>query len=246
MWLAPWRPWLGYAILGRYEHALLLLVPVYLFVARFVLNSSSAVIHIARDLVDHQYRARRSIAQVAQGWRRKAQENKGNSYPRRARIAGRLDTIMKHVMAGERLDKLIFLTHSQGSVIAFDFLVSDELCHELLEVGEIHVITLGSPLCHLYGYYFDEYERKTSAVSLRGNVRSWTNMWRIDDPIGNSVDVVDLVVNEVLPSGGHINYWREDDVRQLIADCIASPVARRYTPAVGEAKSSASGLAMAT
>lgn len=241
-WIVSW-PRQGYRVLGqRFEQALILLMPIYLSAMNFVLNSSSPVIHIARDLIDHQYRARRSLARlwgnVRAGTRAAASAPaRPPSHPRRARIAGRLDTIMKRLLAKEKLDKLIFVAHSQGSVIAFDFLRAGDLCPELAEVGEIHVVTLGSPLSHIYGHYFDEYERPVEASVLPGNVRSWTNMWRIDDPIGNEVKVVQgaLIVNRTLGLGGHVNYWTEPKVRRLIADLIKSPVTRRFTPAAPSA-----------
>ncbi len=55
-------------------------------------------------------------------------------------------------------------------------------------------------------------------TEFRGKVRSWTNFWRIDDPIGARVDVVsgDFIDNRALGRGGHIDYWREDEVQRHI------------------------------
>ena len=91
-------------------------------------------------------------------------------------------------------------------------------------IGEIHMVTLGSPLSHLYAYYFDEYARPLQRSELRGNVRSWVNFWRIDDPIGNRVDIVagDFIDNRPLGPGGHVDYWKEDAVRDYICTLLGS------------------------
>ena len=68
------------------------------------------------------------------------------------------------------------------------------------------------------------YSARNSETLLRGNVCSWTNFWRIDDPIGNRVDVVNsgFISNRVLGCGGHVNYWREDEVRRRILALLES------------------------
>src|SRR5262249_22184219 len=141
-------------------------------------NSSAGIIHIARDVVDHQYQ--KSAAADLVDWGLSDGGREAAEFPRRHQIAGRLDSLMETLVAGGVLDRLIFLTHSQGTVVAFDYLRSDSSA--LSQVGEIHVITLGSPLSHLYAHYFDEYRQPVDFAGLRDNVRSWTNFWRLDDP----------------------------------------------------------------
>ena len=80
----------------------------------------------------------------------------------------------------------------------------------------------------MYQYYFDEYGRqKPQASSLHPQLKTWTNLWRVDDPIGNRVDIVadDFVTNEVLGPGGHMNYWREARVRQVLMTLVGYPLA---------------------
>jgi hypothetical protein len=232
--------WIGgvYAKLlpGPVMVALSLAMPLYLFLMSYFYSSSSGLVHIARDLVDHQLRVEPkkagspeagSMRQLANKWFSWRRDLQLSEFPRRHRIAARLDCIMGNCFAPEGLDKLVIIAHSQGSVIAFDYLRASTPSELLSNVGEVHVITLGSPLSHLYAAYFQEYERPVARAELRGKVMSWTNMWRIDDPIGNKVQVVagDFIRNVVLPKGGHVNYWKEPEVQQAILDAVRAPSA---------------------
>jgi hypothetical protein len=123
-------------------------------------------------------------------------------------------------------DQIIFLAHSQGSVILYEYLRSTDDNTAFNNIKRIDVVTLGSPLTHLYQYYFDEYGRqKPEASSLHPQLKTWTNLWRVDDPIGNRVDIVagNFVTNEVLGPGGHQNYWREARVRQVLMGLVGYP-----------------------
>jgi hypothetical protein len=213
------------------------LVPLYIGGIRALYGFASPMVHIARELVDHQYRARPPLFGFL---RRSAETTPWIEYPRRAPIAARLDSIMDKLLASQRIDKLIFLTHSQGTVIAFDYLRSREPNEAIKTIGEIHVVTMGSPLSHIYGHYFDEYTRPVNLADLRGNVCSWTNFWRVDDPIGTKVGVVigDFIKERMLGRGGHVNYWREKEVQKYICGLLELPsptgAERKQTQAVAD------------
>lgn len=182
-------------------------------------QAAGGVVHIGRDLVDHQYDPGRTMARVlmVKSWR------KLGRHPRRIRIQGRLDSMIKNFAMAEKFDRLVFVAHSQGSVIMYDFLKSTRDDKLLADIERIDVLTLGSPLSHLYQFYFSEYEKPvTSPERLHRRLASWTNMWRSDDPIGNRVDIVDgdFIANRPLGSGGHVDYWREKDVCRVICDLI--------------------------
>lgn len=52
-------------------------------------------------------------------------------------------------------------------------------------------------------------------------------MWRVDDPVGNRIDMFGggVVRNIPLRPGGHINYWKDPDViRSIIALIEEQPV----------------------
>ncbi len=89
------------------------------------------------------------------------------------------------------------------------------------------MITMGSPLGHLYGFYFKEYaEIDVGIASICGRLGSWTNLYRVDDSIGRHVGehLGGLIENRIMPAGGHRNYWRERVVSQVIFDRIRGNV----------------------
>lgn len=180
------------------------------------------VLHFSRDVVDHQYRSRHKVLEKVL---RQPGENFAE-WPRREQINRRLDTLMNKLVAGEKFERLVFLTHSQGSVIMHDYFRSGRTRAILDAIPEVHVVTLGSPITHLYQNYFEEY----AAVGLASDwlptrLVSWTNMWRLDDPIGKRVHIGEqgLVHNVTLPPGGHGDYWREKDVCQVILELLTRP-----------------------
>lgn len=216
----------GYNRVDDWVRALLVwLMPAYAAAGWFFHSAAAPVVQIARQLVDHQYRTPAMRLNV---FARGRQDHVAlNECARRKRIATRLDAVMDRLLAGDRIDKLVLLTHSQGSVIAYDYLRAPERNEALERIGEIHLVTMGSPLSHIYGFYFDEYARKAYVPDLRGNVVSWTNFWRVDDPIGTRVDVVagHFIDNRRLGPGGHVDYWKEPDVRVRIRELLELPAA---------------------
>lgn len=193
---------------------------LFLNLLRALQEAAGGVLHIGRDLVDHQYRPARTMARflMQRQWR------KLHRYPRRMRIQGRLDSMVKNFVNAEQFDRIVFVAHSQGSVIMYDYLKSPRDNKDLADIKRIDVVTLGSPLTHLYQYYFAEYEAPVrDPARLHPQLASWTNMWRIDDPIGNRVEIVDgdFIQNRPLKPGGHIDYWKEKEVCQIIVDLIA-------------------------
>jgi hypothetical protein len=114
----------------------------------------TTAVHIARDLIDHQYSPRLGYSHhlLPPRVRRSLPAR-----PRRLRLRTRLDAVSRELIAPEGFDDVIFVVHSQGSVIVYDFLASgDSECERLLRVHP-HLVTFGSPLGHLYQFYFKEY-----------------------------------------------------------------------------------------
>ncbi len=69
----------------------------------------------------------------------------------------------------------------------------------------VDILTLGSPLTHLYQHYFAKYaDTSTAPTALNTRITSWTNLWRVDDPIGNRIDMFGgtVVRNAPLRPGG--------------------------------------------
>ena len=197
-----------------------------------VQKASSGVVHVARDIVDHQFTPRFEVARaMLPGVRPRG------SYPRRERIQKRLDALMEGIIGIEPIDRLVFVTHSQGTVIMHDYLRSVRDDKALANIKRVDVVTLASPLTHIYQHYFRAYEVQSgSAFALNPKLASWTNLWRIDDPIGNRVDIVldGFVRNEPLPKGGHVNYWKEERVCEVILDLL-DPAPKAAAEAAAEA-----------
>ena len=191
----------------------------YLRILGSVRDASRGVLHIARDLVDHHYAATSMISRSLSGSARTEPE----TYPRRERIQKRMRELMASIANTEHFDRVIFVSHSQGTVILHDYLSSPQAAEDLSYAHRIDVVTLASPLTHLYKHYFPAYDGVPGPTEgLTGKLASWTNMWRIDDPIGNRVDIArsGLVTNKTLPAGGHVDYWREKAVCEAILDLI--------------------------
>ena len=116
-------------------------------------------------------------------------------------------------------DRLVFLAHSQGTIIIHDSLRAVAGTNKLAGPRDIHVLTLASPLTHLYQHYFEEYRQAAMAPSwLPRNLVSWSNIWRIDDPIADAVRLAGppAIAHGVLGLGGHVDYWREPDVLGIV------------------------------
>jgi len=179
-------------------------------------------IHIARDLIDHQYSPRRGFARYLLPMRLAD----GPDKPRRARVAGRLETLARELICKDGFHDLVFIVHSQGSVIAYDFLRGGgRQCEELL-CARPHLITMGSPLGHLYRFYFKEYaELDAEIASLRPRLGSWTNLYRADDYVGRNIGGPSdgFIQNCVMPPGGHRDYWHERVVSDVIFDRLSAP-----------------------
>lgn len=229
--MLPWRSVVGYVLGGGSA----VTFAFYLF--RALQHASRGILHIVRDLVDHQFTPRFTLSRRLLP----APSHNGEAHPRRARIERRLDVLLKDIVDKERFDRLVFVAHSQGSVILHDYLSSHHDEDAIRTARAIDVLTLGSPLSHLYQYYFAKYAAASAVPgALNPRLTSWTNLWRVDDPIGNRIDLIDggFIRNVPLRPGGHVDYWKERDVLQAIVDLVdGRPVAAGPSPARTEAAS---------
>ncbi|MFM9939536.1 MAG: CoA transferase [Hyphomicrobiaceae bacterium] len=237
--------WLPSAFLGALresglEHLGAGALIVFMLILGRIIETSDAVLHIGRDLVDHQYdRNPRSLAMRIAGGNLQAETTSQprKRYRRRMRIQRRLEALIEDVIANQRVDRLIFLAHSQGTVIMRDYLLDHDLLiadrreqfRSMASIKRIDVITLGSPLTHLYKYYFSD-DGQAMSDDSRGakpieKVKTWTNIWRVDDPIGQMVDLAPLleVQNRGIAPGGHTYYWKEHSVCEIVWKLIIDP-----------------------
>jgi pimeloyl-ACP methyl ester carboxylesterase len=177
-----------------------------------------------RQLTDHFFRPRQSFA----WWLSPRQRAARTSLPRREMLQTRLDNVIAGVLPTSfdphPLDSLIFVAHSQGTVVLLEHL-KNLAQTPTNSVPKMHIVTLGSPIGPVYQKYAFEYAALEEQFGqFRPHVASWTNMYRINDPIGGPITCAeaDFVRNIRKPAGkeSHTNYWRDADVCQVVIDLI--------------------------
>lgn len=187
----------------------------------------TTAIHIARDLIDHQYSPRLGYSYYLLPRRGRRGVT---ARPRRLRLRERLNAVTEELICAEGFDDVVFVVHSQGSVIAYDFIrTGGGPCEKLLSARP-HLVTFGSPLGHLYQFYFNEYDTLPAGVeTLRSRLSSWTNLFRVDDYVGREIksetsgEAGAFVRNIIMPAGGHIDYWKERALAEVVLDRIRRP-----------------------
>ena len=180
-------------------------------------NRFSNVVHIARDMIDHQYNLRIESMSWFFPWLFRNQP----VLQRRSKIQARLVRVVDSLLKEKKFDDLIFVAHSQGSVIAFDYLRNLKDRESALKGARIQVFTFGSPLGHVFQKYFHEYAPADPMWrSVAGRVDRWINLYRIDDPIGADIQLSageaillrdgGAIENIAMPElGGHQKYWTD-------------------------------------
>jgi hypothetical protein len=181
-------------------------------------------VHIARDLIDHQYGPHRGRV-LAQ--RRDRRLPDAVRWPRRERIRQRLRQLLAAFAKRGGYDRIIFLGHSQGSVVIYDYLkgAADYAKNEVSGTRP-DVVTFGSPLGHLYQYYFQDYAGLEHSLDrLSRCIGRWINLYRIDDYVGVWIGEPphgDSVENCPMDPGGHVDYWKEGVLAKTILRIVAA------------------------
>lgn len=146
----------------------------------------------------------------------------------RDRIRARMRAVLNAIDQQSCQDaELIVLSHSQGTIVAADVL-GEAATTELLKPFRRRAwMTFGSPLTHLYNYYFSgEYPpldyQTPRWQRLDQNMEQWINVYRIDDFVGtfvtNSSEKKPL--NIPVDRGGHTGYWSDRQVLARIEQCL--------------------------
>lgn len=150
----------------------------------------------------------------------------------KARINGRFWHVLKRFWDNDRYDELIVVAHSQGGVVAVECIRG--LPSYILK--KTRLVTLGTPVGHIYDFYFPQTFNSSEPDVLGGfgpngkGMLSWTNIYRADDYVGtwinglhtvdstgNTVEVV-WPINKMINQKGHIGYWYDDEVRRHLFD----------------------------
>jgi len=165
-------------------------------------------LHVVTDVVNHFYQPK-------------------EDFPVRRQIEARFRTVFTRLVNQHRPTRVLIIAHSQGTVITFNALYqicSQSQSQSLAGKQPIDLVTVGSPLTHLYQHYFPvEYpanDRKFS--TLLKFVRCWRNIFRVDDFVGTFVSIgsnnpqtQSWPQNISAAPGGHTNYWRPDIFEHL-------------------------------
>jgi hypothetical protein len=192
-----------------------------------------AALHVVMDVISHFYRLH-----LLPGWNEPPMAELVETFTIQQRIEHRFKSVVREVfrlIEVGRVRQLTFVTHSQGTVIALDVLwqrAAHQLLKEQHDVQQVNLITMGSPITHLYQRYFPErypelflnghLNQKGWGATLTETVDRWVNLYRVDDFVGTFITGGEVAVahgpnrpfplNQFLDVGGHTDYWCADDV----------------------------------
>ncbi len=130
-------------------------------------------------------------------------------------ITARVHGVMRDALTRYRPSRVTVLSHSQGTVVAGELLrhldTRRDDVTDALRSGTW--ITLGSPIEHLYGYYFaHKFWADGGWPRVGAHVGRWLNGYRAQDYIGGPVrerdgDKATGALNVPLGDGGHTGYF---------------------------------------
>jgi hypothetical protein len=190
----------------------------YIFTSESV---ARLVLHVVSDVVNHFYRP-------------------AEDFPVRQQIEARFHKVFARLVKEERPQRLTVIAHSQGTVIAFDALAkigSQDWFQPYAKQLRMDMVTVGSPLTHLYQHYFPSHypprdDPRWSTLSK--TIPCWYNIFRVDDYVGtfirkgsDTAQAQGWPQNIPARPGGHTNYWAPDIFRHLKD---VTPSANRNTP----------------
>lgn len=213
-WVPLPTDWLDW--IREHEFALVTSAGVVL-ASSFVLSGIRIGLDIANDIANY---LRFNIAFDKRNIRRGRAE-----FERLRPIRGRFNEVMRHLAENEEFDRLIIVAHSQGTVVALDELAHSNFGQHRnwLRKIDLRLVTMGSPLAHLFQHYFPKsYPRwndKSYWGELTKRVSCWLNLCRSDDFVGTTIEMREsdplwsrFVEFFVADRGGHTNYWRDRNV----------------------------------
>jgi hypothetical protein len=171
---------------------------------------------------------------VARGWLGSARslldvlldvDNYMREHPRgagpRVRMFERTHAVLQHLGAaagGPSYDAVVFVAHSQGTVIVADYLRLAR--HRGWQAGTalpVHLMTMGSPLRQLYERCFPALYAWVGREPLADRLEelqlaSWTNLFRSGDYIGRALGFAldgEVMREGCIGIGAHTHYWDE-------------------------------------
>lgn len=154
----------------------------------------------------------------------KPRPGSASRYAQRERILGRFRLVHDHLARQMDYDRLIVVAHSQGTVIAAQSLALNDLPDR-----PRYLLTMGSPLTHIYGQYF---AKGFGLDPLSGRLARWINIYRCDDFVGTRVRAPgDMVENLRVRPNGHTGYWTDRNVWAALRQALNTRRDERDSPA---------------
>lgn len=195
--------WIGRLMAESNKYAMAILVPVG-FLLAFALPRLHPVFDIVLDIVNHFYFRPTNVQDALDDddefdINETTFESGNLFFSRRQVIHARMQRILNHYRDNmtER-PELIVIAHSQGTQIAIEVLNDPELSWLNNQFCSVKLVTMGSPFSNLYQHYFSHIYPPLDAPywsSLRRRVDRWTNIFRIDDPVGTEIDFDPILQN---------------------------------------------------
>jgi hypothetical protein len=205
-----------------------LLVSFLLLIFTLVLPGVRAWLHILVDVINHFYRRRERLP-LPFGPEHQADVH---DFEVQQRIECRFRAVLKTLLNDPEMTHLTVVAHSQGTMVAVDVFSltglhdhnRKSMTERLASLEGLHLITMGSPLTHLYQHYFpNRYPPLDDHCwgGLKSTIRDWVNVYRVDDFVGTFVGPSvglkggEYPANVPIEPGGHTAYWRRPSVFNL-------------------------------
>ena len=233
------------------EYAIAVLMPMGGLVI-FLLPRMRAVFDIILDVVNHFYFRATQIEDALDDddefdIRETTFESGTLYFSRRDQILQRVKRILTHYrdQYSHRPD-LVMVAHSQGTVDVIETLNDPDMDWLQNSFGKISLITMGSPVTHLYQHYFGHLYPCFSDrfwSTFHQHVDRWINIFRVDDFVGLDVDFghlpqtkrqreamngmltenqqelhFALCSNHAVGARGHVNYWSDVEVLEILKE----------------------------
>jgi len=240
---------LGEMMAESNKYAVTVLVPM-IGTILFVLPRMRAVFDIVLDVVNHFYFRATNL----KDWlddddefdiRETTFESGTLFFSRRDQILGRIKRILTHYRDEfDHRPELTLVAHSQGTVDVVEALNDPELDWLQNSFSKVSLVTMGSPITHLYQHYFGHLYPSLEHQFWKGlhqNVDRWVNVFRVDDFVGQDInfgnlprseDKRDLLESRRTPSQvelhfahcsnhavgprGHGLYWSDAEVLEIL------------------------------
>lgn len=198
-------------------------------------SSARVALSLADDVLTYlaKYGVTSALRQAGQvSW------NRGDLRKTRA-INSRFRRVAEFLHANGPWDRVVVIAHSQGTIVAVDELTAvgpggtessfrrgtfgadtERAYAELFGSTPTTLVTMGSPLGHIYQHYFAHlYPEGTDEhwQPLRARLAAWHNIHRTDDFVGTTIPRFDptreFPEDHDVGLGGHTGYWT--DVKAL-------------------------------